>query len=102
MTRQTINEEVAALAERRLSDGVSLPAEVQPQAMIERAARLLLDRHLGAAGEPSILPGGRRDAFDKPGRCIAKRMPASAFYHLFLAFAEMLRRSTPARAPSAL
>jgi N-acylglucosamine 2-epimerase/mannose-6-phosphate isomerase len=35
--------------------------------------------------------GGWLDAFDQAGKATAKAMPTSTFYHLFLAFAEVLR-----------
>jgi mannose/cellobiose epimerase-like protein (N-acyl-D-glucosamine 2-epimerase family) len=48
--------------------------------------QLLLNRYL--AVEPM---GGWLDAFDKSGQPTAKAMPTSTLYHLFLAFAEVLR-----------
>jgi len=60
---------------------------------IEGAARLLLDRYL--ATEP---PGLWIDHFDAEGRPTSANVPASTLYHVFLAFAELLRfeASTPA------
>jgi len=46
----------------------------------------LLNRYL--AVEPL---GGWLDAFNQAGQPTAKAMPTSTFYHLFLAFAEVLR-----------
>lgn len=62
-----------------------------PWPVIEESAGLLINRYL-TPGHASAFPrGGWHDAFDAEGRPIAKRMPASTFYHLFLAFAEVAR-----------
>lgn len=64
-----------------------------PRPVVASATRLLLDRYL--------LPnGGWVDRLDESGRAENGPMPASTFYHLFLAFAEVLRlepllRQTP-------
>ena len=50
------------------------------------AVFILLDRYLAGP-----VPGGWIDAFDADGRPTAKDMPTSTFYHVFLAFAELLR-----------
>jgi len=55
-------------------------------AAIEGSARLLLDRYL------AVSPRGLWiDDFDAEGRPLAKVAPASTLYHIFLAFAEVLR-----------
>ncbi len=53
------------------------------------SARLLLDRYLGAPSPE----GAWMDAFDADGAPAATAIPASTFYHVFLAFAEFLRRA---------
>ncbi|MEM6415679.1 MAG: AGE family epimerase/isomerase [Pseudomonadota bacterium] len=66
--------------------------------MVEQSGRLLLDRYLGKNPNPnsSTIPMGTIprgtwiDAFDEHGKSIAERIPASTFYHIFLAFAELL------------
>ena len=57
-----------------------------PIPVLQPTLQLLLNRYL--AVEPL---GGWIDAFDQAGKPIAKAMPTSTFYHLFLAFAEVLR-----------
>lgn len=52
----------------------------------EGAARILLDRYLEGP-----VRGGWIDAFDEQGRPTTDVMPTSTFYHVFLAFAELLR-----------
>ena len=64
---------------------------IDPAAMIEQSARLLLTRYLRPTGGVSIPAGGWIDAFDADGRPTAKTMPASTFYHLFMALAEARR-----------
>lgn len=59
---------------------------VDPAPVIDAAAGLLLQRYL--AHEPA---GVWKDSFDADGQQTAKTVPASTFYHLFLAFAEVLR-----------
>lgn len=55
-------------------------------AAIEGSARLLLDRYL------AVTPRGLWiDHFDESGRPLSKVAPASTLYHVFLAFAEVLR-----------
>lgn len=64
-----------------------------PSAPVARATRLLLDRYFDVP-----VRGGWMDRFDASGAGIAKDMPTSTFYHVFLAFAELLRlepRLTP-------
>jgi mannose/cellobiose epimerase-like protein (N-acyl-D-glucosamine 2-epimerase family) len=51
---------------------------------------LLFSRYLGGA-----VTGGWIDAFDASGNPTARAMPTSTFYHLFLAFAEVLRVGEP-------
>jgi mannose/cellobiose epimerase-like protein (N-acyl-D-glucosamine 2-epimerase family) len=53
---------------------------------IAEAVNLLLDKHL--AWSPA---GTWMDCFDAEGRPIADHVPASILYHVFLAFAELLR-----------
>ena len=57
-----------------------------PHPGIASATRLLLDRYL--AVEPR---GSWMDAFDASGRPLATTAPTSTLYHVFLAFAELLR-----------
>ena len=59
---------------------------VDPRPVFEQSGALLLDRYL--AHDPA---GTWIDAFDADGRPTAKTIPSSTFYHIFLAFAEMLR-----------
>ena len=55
-------------------------------AMLSQSVGLLLDRYL------AVTPyGGWLDAFDAEGKSSAKTIPVSTFYHIFLAFAEVLR-----------
>lgn len=56
---------------------------------VSGSAQLLLDRYLGAPWPP----GGWMDAFDGDGKPVAPNIPASTLYHVFLAFAELLRRA---------
>ena len=60
---------------------------------IAEVVDLLLDKHL--AWTPA---GTWMDGFDAEGRPIADHIPASIFYHLFLAFAELLRLEERIRA----
>lgn len=55
-----------------------------PRAPVAHASRLLLDRYCQANGSWI-------DALDAEGKPITGRAPASTFYHIFLAFAEVLR-----------
>ncbi len=57
-----------------------------PRAAVAGSARLLLDRYLAVAPRGSWM-----DAFDADGQPIATAVPASTLYHVFLAFAEVLR-----------
>ncbi len=59
-------------------------AERDPRPAVHGSVMLLLDRYL----TPS---GSWIDQFDGDGRPIAAAAPASTFYHVFLAFAEVLR-----------
>lgn len=59
---------------------------VDPRPALEQTCTLLLDRYL--AHEPK---GTWTDKFDATGASISKTIPASTFYHLFLAFAETIR-----------
>jgi len=62
--------------------------EVDPAPVIDRTVDLLFDRYL--AREPA---GTWIDAFDAEGRPQSQTIPASTLYHVFLAFAEVLRIS---------
>ena len=62
--------------------------EVDPAPVIDRTVDLLFDRYL--AREPR---GTWIDAFDAEGRPQSQMIPASTLYHVFLAFAEVLRIS---------
>lgn len=79
-----------ALAEMK-ANGAVLPPTLDPEKMLAQSARLILHRYLKGTAEISIPAGGWIDAFDEFGRPTARTMPASTFYHLFLAFAEALR-----------
>lgn len=57
-----------------------------PRAAVNGSVRLLLGRYLTNCPKGSWI-----DRFDAQGRPIATAAPASTFYHLFLAFAEVLR-----------
>ena len=59
---------------------------VEPGPVIDAAAGVLLRRYL--AREPA---GIWMDAFDAEGHEAARTVPASTLYHVFLAFAEVLR-----------
>jgi mannose/cellobiose epimerase-like protein (N-acyl-D-glucosamine 2-epimerase family) len=64
-----------------------------PRAAIAGSARLLLDRYL------AVTPRGAWiDAFDAERRPLSKTAPASTLYHVFLAFAELLRLEPRLRA----
>ncbi len=69
----------AAIALREL-DGVD------PGPVIRSSAAILFDRYLGRT-----LPGTWVDVIDANGKPVSGNAPASTFYHLFLAFAEVLR-----------
>lgn len=67
---------------------------IDPADIFESSGGLLFDRYFNT--EPA---GAYIDAFDENGAPTADRIPASTLYHLFLAFAEMLRieeRAAPA------
>jgi len=61
---------------------------IDPAPVIEQTSELLLSRYLGM--QP---PGLWIDAFDAEGAPAAQTVPASTLYHVFLAFAEVLRIS---------
>ena len=61
---------------------------VDPSPVFEGSGKLLLDRYLGR--QPA---GTWMDAFDADGKPLNKTVPASTLYHVFLAFAEVLRIS---------
>jgi len=57
-----------------------------PRAAVAGSTRRLLDLHLA-----TDVPGLWIDHFDAEGRGTSKTAPASTLYHVFLAFAELLR-----------
>jgi mannose/cellobiose epimerase-like protein (N-acyl-D-glucosamine 2-epimerase family) len=59
-----------------------------PQPVFEQSAGLLLDRYLAVS-----TPGCWIDQFDQGGQPLTKFVPTSTLYHVFLAFAELLRVS---------
>ena len=58
----------------------------RPDGAVAGSARLLLDRYLNVAPH-----GGWMDHFDADERPVAAAVPTSTLYHVFLAFAEVLR-----------
>jgi mannose/cellobiose epimerase-like protein (N-acyl-D-glucosamine 2-epimerase family) len=61
---------------------------VDPAPVIDPTAELLLQHYLSRTP-----PGTWIDAFDVDGKPLSQTVPASTLYHLFLAFAEVLRIS---------
>lgn len=61
---------------------------IDPSPVIASSAALLFDRYLGRT-----LPGTWVDLVDASGKSVPGNAPASTFYHVFLAFAEVLRVS---------
>lgn len=61
---------------------------VDPAPVIDPTAELLLQRYLSRTP-----PGTWIDAFDVDGKPLSRTVPASTLYHVFLAFAEVLRIS---------
>ena len=59
--------------------------------MVQAASRLLLNTYLASSPEITIPDGAWIDAIDGNGQPLAKYIPASTFYHLFLAVAELAR-----------
>jgi len=59
-----------------------------PGPVIRSSGSLLLERYLAHRPQGTWI-----DAFDAGGRPIVKTIPASTLYHVFLAFAEVLRVS---------
>ena len=57
-----------------------------PRQAVIGSARLLLDQYLAVTPRGSWM-----DAFDAEGRSTASAVPTSTLYHVFLAFAEVLR-----------
>lgn len=57
-----------------------------PRPAVAGSARLLLDRYLAVTPRGSWI-----DHFDADGRAVATAVPTSTLYHVFLAFAEILR-----------
>jgi N-acylglucosamine 2-epimerase/mannose-6-phosphate isomerase len=66
---------------------------VDPAPVIDPTVELLLQRYL--SHDP---PGTWIDAFDEKGEAEPNTIPASTLYHVFLAFAEVLRISDPSLA----
>lgn len=64
-----------------------------PRAAVATSARLLLDRYLNCD-----VPGLWREHFTADGTPDATDVPASTLYHVFLAFAEVLRLQAPIEA----
>lgn len=64
---------------------------VDPAAAIESSTALLFDRYLGRT-----LPATWIDVVDADGKPVPGNAPASTLYHVFLAFAEVLRVSDQA------
>jgi mannose/cellobiose epimerase-like protein (N-acyl-D-glucosamine 2-epimerase family) len=58
----------------------------EPSEVVAKTTRLLLDKYLSTE-----IRGLWMDQLDGEGAAIAKAVPASIFYHLFLAFSELLR-----------
>jgi mannose/cellobiose epimerase-like protein (N-acyl-D-glucosamine 2-epimerase family) len=59
---------------------------IDPASVIDPTVELLLRRYLS-----HDLPGTWLDAFDEDGKPVVGTVPASTLYHVFLAFAEVLR-----------
>ena len=59
-----------------------------PEPVFRSSGQLLLGRYLAHAPRGTWI-----DAFDAGGRPLAESIPTSTLYHLFLAFAEVLRVS---------
>ncbi|MEX0644822.1 MAG: hypothetical protein WD076_05900, partial [Parvularculaceae bacterium] len=55
------------------------------------SAGLLLDRYFAPTPAHPIPEGTWIDAFDEGGRPLSTTIPASTLYHVFLAFAEVMR-----------
>jgi N-acylglucosamine 2-epimerase/mannose-6-phosphate isomerase len=64
-----------------------------PRPGMEAAMRALLDRYL-----TGVAPGAWWDRMDGEGRCVAPYVPASTFYHLFLAITEAERAAVAVEA----
>jgi len=62
-----------------------------PRAELEASTGVLLDRYLSGPLPEGLKSGAWIDAFDGEGRPAATHIPASTLYHVFLAFAEVLR-----------
>jgi mannose/cellobiose epimerase-like protein (N-acyl-D-glucosamine 2-epimerase family) len=61
---------------------------IDPANVVRSSAGLLLDRYLAHSPRGTWI-----DAFDADGNPVVKTIPASTLYHVFLAFAEVLRVS---------
>lgn len=68
----------------------------EPSDIVTETARLLLDKYLA-----TDICGLWMDHFDGEGRPIAPAVPASIFYHVFLAFSEILRLEPELTTPQA-
>ncbi|MEZ5919997.1 MAG: AGE family epimerase/isomerase [Parvularculaceae bacterium] len=62
-----------------------------PHPVIEQSGGLLLEQYLAPQAGFPIPPGAWIDSFDENGNPTADAIPASIFYHLFLAIAELER-----------
>ena len=65
--------------------------DMDPVPVVTATCRVLFDRYLTSGQGIEIPRGAWIDAFDGDGKPIAQCVPASTFYHIFLAFAEVLR-----------
>ena len=77
----------------RLKGAIAL-AEIGDQhayKTIDQTTRMLMTRYISGLSEVSIPAGAWNDAIDKHGRATSSTIPASTFYHIFLAFAELMR-----------
>ncbi len=74
--------------------------ELGPDALRADAGRRALECAVAIEDEwlTGTCPGGWRDHFDAEGVCIARDMPASTGYHLYLAIAELSRIASTAGA----
>jgi mannose/cellobiose epimerase-like protein (N-acyl-D-glucosamine 2-epimerase family) len=62
-----------------------------PRPELEVSVGILLDRYLAGPLPGGLASGAWIDAFDGEGRPTATHIPTSTLYHVFLAFAEVLR-----------
>ncbi len=62
-----------------------------PHPVFQSSTDLLFNQYLMSKPGRNIPAGAWHDAYDRDGQVTSVNIPASTFYHLFLAFAEMLR-----------